>query len=164
MPIIDLPSQEEQDIAEKYCCDRILERPDTDMKKAVKYIIGFFLLTTIITICIYFVLDWLGNSIALPFDYINYKRSQPTMFLVYITSTIVVILLFFCRKKIVIGCVKLYQHYANEEVRRRCLFKPTCSEYTILAVKKYGVIRGLYKSYDRLFNRCKGNIYRIDYP
>ncbi|MDO4363209.1 MAG: membrane protein insertion efficiency factor YidD [Clostridia bacterium] len=62
------------------------------------------------------------------------------------------------------GCIKLYQHYAPEEIRRRCLFKPTCSEYAILAIKKYGLIIGLVKTYNRLFKKCKGNIYRIDYP
>ncbi|OGL42988.1 MAG: hypothetical protein A2161_04650 [Candidatus Schekmanbacteria bacterium RBG_13_48_7] len=69
-----------------------------------------------------------------------------------------------CFKIVVIYSVRLYQHYAKEELRRRCLFKPTCSEYLILAVQKLGVIKGLYKGYIRLFKRCRGNIYKIDYP
>ena len=34
----------------------------------------------------------------------------------------------------------------------------------ILAIEKYGVIIGLIKAYIRLFKKCRGNIYRIDYP
>jgi hypothetical protein len=34
-----------------------------------------------------------------------------------------------------------------------CRFEPTCSEYAILAVKKYGAILGTYKSIVR-FLRC----------
>ncbi len=34
-----------------------------------------------------------------------------------------------------------------------CVFYPTCSDYTIQAVKKYGVINGLYKGFKRVI-RC----------
>ena len=70
----------------------------------------------------------------------------------------------FCVKAAIIGAIRLYQRYAPDDIRRRCLFKPTCSEYAILAIEKYGVIIGLIKSYIRLFKKCRGNIYRIDYP
>ncbi|KAA5217934.1 membrane protein insertion efficiency factor YidD [Bacteroides finegoldii] len=63
-----------------------------------------------------------------------------------------------------IGIVKLYQRYAPEETRRKCLYKPTCSEYAILALKKYGLVKGLYKIYIRLFKTCRGIEYGIDYP
>jgi putative component of membrane protein insertase Oxa1/YidC/SpoIIIJ protein YidD len=67
-------------------------------------------------------------------------------------------------RRALIGAIRLYQRYAPEDVRRRCLFKPTCSEYGILAMEKYGVVIGLIKLYDRLVLRCRGNIYRIDDP
>ncbi|MDR2344127.1 MAG: membrane protein insertion efficiency factor YidD [Spirochaetaceae bacterium] len=67
-------------------------------------------------------------------------------------------------RKIVIGIVELYQRYAPEYMRRRCLLMPTCSEYMILAVKKYGAVRGVYKGVCRLFFRCRGNVYYIDDP
>ena len=66
-------------------------------------------------------------------------------------------------KTFLIGLVHLYQRFSPEEKRRSCLFKPTCSEYAILALNKYGVIRGLPKIVDRC-RRCHGNKYRIDYP
>lgn len=43
-------------------------------------------------------------------------------------------------------------------------YKPTCSEYAILALKKYGLVKGLYKIYIRLFKTCRGIEYGIDYP
>lgn len=67
-------------------------------------------------------------------------------------------------KHLLISIVKLYQHYAPEEIRRKCLYKPTCSEYAILALKKYGLIKGVYKIYVRLFRTCRGIEYGIDYP
>lgn len=77
---------------------------------------------------------------------------------------IVIAIIWFCfiGKKTVIWFVHLYQHYAPDRVRLRCLFEPSCSEYMILAVNKYGVFRGVYKGVKRLL-RCRppGG---IDYP
>ena len=67
-------------------------------------------------------------------------------------------------RRALIGAIRLYQRYAPEDVRRRCLFLPTCSEYGILALQKYGLVIGLWKLYDRLVVRCRGNVYRINYP
>lgn len=64
----------------------------------------------------------------------------------------------------VIGLVKLYQHYAPEDVRRECMLMPTCSEYCILAVRKYGVIKGCKKTVHRLLHTCVGRVYKIDMP
>lgn len=65
-------------------------------------------------------------------------------------------------KRTVIWLVHLYQNKAPNEVRLKCVFEPSCSEYMILAVQKYGVIRGVYKGIRRLF-RC-GREDGIDYP
>ena len=58
--------------------------------------------------------------------------------------------------------VRLYQHYAKSETRLRCCMTPSCSEYAILAFKKYGAIWGSIKTFKRLL-RCHppGG---IDYP
>jgi len=71
---------------------------------------------------------------------------------------------FILLKKIIIGLVELYQHYMPEELRRRCLCMPTCSEYMILAVEKYGALKGLRKGMYRLMHTCRGKEYKIDYP
>lgn len=63
-----------------------------------------------------------------------------------------------------IGLVKLYQHYMPEGIRRNCILLPTCSEYCILALKKYGVIRGCWKTVHRLLHTCVGDDYHTDWP
>jgi len=69
-----------------------------------------------------------------------------------------------CRmKRGIIWLVHLYQHYAPDELRRQCLFTPSCSEYMILAVEKYGVVLGVFKGAKRLF-RCRGLNGGIDNP
>ncbi len=60
--------------------------------------------------------------------------------------------------------VKCYQHHAPEEMRRRCLCKPTCSEYAIICFKKYIFVYALFKICRRLFKICKGMDYKIDLP
>lgn len=58
--------------------------------------------------------------------------------------------------------VRIYQKYAKSETRLRCCMTPSCSEYAILAFKKYGAIIGGIKTFRRLL-RCHppGG---IDYP
>jgi len=92
------------------------------------------------------------------------KEEGSVFFFVFIFLSINAIVIFLGAKFFLIGMVKLYQRYATEDVRRRCLFKPTCSEYAIMSLQKYGMIIGLYKTYIRVFKKCRGNIYRIDYP
>jgi putative membrane protein insertion efficiency factor len=43
-----------------------------------------------------------------------------------------------------IGLVRLYQYTLSPLVGRQCRFHPTCSNYMIGAVEKYGVLRGFF--------------------
>jgi putative membrane protein insertion efficiency factor len=70
------------------------------------------------------------------------------------SSVTFVLILFFRRKHICIWAVKLYQYYAPSKVRWRCVYTPSCSHYMIMAIEKYGVIRGVIKGCKRL-KRCK---------
>lgn len=45
-------------------------------------------------------------------------------------------------KKFVIFLINLYQKYISPHLGNNCRFYPTCSEYTKLAVDKYGIIKG----------------------
>ena len=65
-------------------------------------------------------------------------------------------------KYALIWLIRLYQRYARSDLRLRCVYDPSCSEYSILALKKYGLIRGICKSHDR-YKRCHppGG---VDYP
>lgn len=56
-------------------------------------------------------------------------------------------------KRTLIWLVHLYQSKAPDRVRLKCVFEPSCSEYMILAVNKYGLFRGFCKGIGRLL-RC----------
>ncbi len=75
---------------------------------------------------------------------------------------LVFVLFMLTLKYTLIWFIRLYQKYAKSETRLRCNMTPSCSEYSILALKKYGVIRGIPKMIGR-FKRC-GFPGEIDYP
>lgn len=56
-------------------------------------------------------------------------------------------------KSLAIFMIKLYQKIISPLKPRTCRFYPTCSEYSIEALKKYGFIKGSYKSIKRIL-RC----------
>ena len=66
-------------------------------------------------------------------------------------------------KKGTIWLVHLYQSKAPDHVRLRCVFEPSCSEYMILAIEKYGLVRGVFKGVRRLL-RCRPCNAGVDYP
>lgn len=49
--------------------------------------------------------------------------------------------------------IKIYQICISPILPNSCIFNPTCSEYAIVAIKKYGIIYGLYLSIRRII-RC----------
>lgn len=57
-------------------------------------------------------------------------------------------------KAILIWLVRFYQRFASQKTRERCRYEPSCSEYMIQSLQKYGVIKGLSKGIRRL-RRCK---------
>jgi len=67
-------------------------------------------------------------------------------------------------KKVVIIFLKLYQKFISPLYPASCRYYPSCSNYAILSVEKYGVIKGLLKAVWRVL-RCnpfsKGG---VDYP
>lgn len=66
-------------------------------------------------------------------------------------------------KSIVIWVVKAYQHFAPIKIRDKCRFEPSCSEYMIISVEKYGVIKGIKKGLNRIY-RCSHKDGGYDYP
>lgn len=54
---------------------------------------------------------------------------------------------------VLIGCVRIYQKTLSPLVGRSCRFHPTCSNYFIEAVKKYGAVRGGWRGVRRIL-RC----------
>jgi len=67
-------------------------------------------------------------------------------------------------KKIVIAFLKVYQKIISPIYPSSCRFYPSCSNYAIMSVEKYGVVKGLLKAIWRVL-RCnpfsKGG---VDYP
>ncbi|HBQ88684.1 MAG TPA: membrane protein insertion efficiency factor YidD [Alcaligenes faecalis] len=59
--------------------------------------------------------------------------------------------------------VKVYRQLAPQRVRQSCRFEPSCSEYCLLAVDKYGFWRGWVKTIGRLI-RCRPPRGGSDYP
>lgn len=66
-------------------------------------------------------------------------------------------------KKMLICCVRIYQRYASDSIRMKCRFEPSCSQYMILAIEKYGSLKGLRHGIKRL-KRCKIGNGGYDYP
>ena len=66
-------------------------------------------------------------------------------------------------KRAVIWLVRLYQYKAPDRVRLKCVFYPSCSEYMILAVQKYGTVHGLCRGISRLL-RCHAPNGGEDFP
>ena len=67
-------------------------------------------------------------------------------------------------KNIIIGFIKFYKVLLSPILPSSCKFYPTCSDYMILSIEKYGILKGLLKGIWRII-RCnpisKGG---IDYP
>ncbi len=62
-------------------------------------------------------------------------------------------------KRILIVLIKGYQKFLSPLKKPCCRFYPTCSEYAIEAVEKYGVVRGGWMAIKRIVRCnpfCKG--------
>ena len=141
MILDDKKSQEE---AREYVLVKPLCKPKTTIWEPI-LLLAFSIVLGIVTgkITLYF-----GSVIIHPI-------------LIYILSNLLVIS--FTAKYILILCVKCYQHYAPENLRRCCLCKPTCSEYAIIVLKKYCLIKAVSLIHKRLTKTCT-ELYKIDFP
>ncbi len=43
---------------------------------------------------------------------------------------------------LVMGCIYMYKAFAPMRVRNRCRYTPSCSQYTLISVGRYGIIIG----------------------
>ena len=48
--------------------------------------------------------------------------------------------------------IKIYQNIISPLFPPTCRYTPTCSEYSIHSLKKYGIIKGVYLSIKRIVN------------
>lgn len=56
-------------------------------------------------------------------------------------------------KKILISLINFYKRYISPNTAPKCKYTPTCSQYAIDAINKYGAIRGTLKAIWRIL-RC----------
>ncbi|MDR0678116.1 MAG: membrane protein insertion efficiency factor YidD [Holosporaceae bacterium] len=67
-------------------------------------------------------------------------------------------------QKILVFLIRIYQKVISFHLRVRCKFYPSCSEYAIISINKYGFLKGCSKTVLRLI-RCnpfsKGG---VDFP
>ena len=62
------------------------------------------------------------------------------------------------------GFFLVYKSYISSQDQNHCNFAPSCSEYGLQAVKKFGVVKGVISTLDRL-TRCNGlspELYEFD--
>lgn len=53
-------------------------------------------------------------------------------------------------RKLIVICIKVYQKWISPLKRPSCRFYPTCSQYALEAVQKYGSLRGLIMAVKRI--------------
>ncbi len=67
-------------------------------------------------------------------------------------------------KALLTWLIKFYQRRISPLKKPCCRFYPTCSQYALMAIEKYGVLRGTAKSLWRILRCnpfCKGG---VDFP
>ncbi|MDE7445926.1 MAG: membrane protein insertion efficiency factor YidD [Lachnospiraceae bacterium] len=82
---------------------------------------------------------------------------------ILISFSIIILYIIFSLKRILICLVRIYQRFAPSSLRMKCRFEPSCSQYMILALEKYGAFKGLKLGIKRL-TRCKVGNGGYDYP
>ena len=58
--------------------------------------------------------------------------------------------------------LRSYQKYISPQLGQKCNFEPSCSHYSVKAIRKYGIVKGLMMTTDRLMrcHYCAGLYYR----
>ncbi|MBZ9578255.1 membrane protein insertion efficiency factor YidD [Patescibacteria group bacterium] len=56
-------------------------------------------------------------------------------------------------KILILNLIKFYQKFISQAFGRTCRFYPSCSQYSYLAIKKYGLFMGLFLGMKRIL-RC----------
>lgn len=61
--------------------------------------------------------------------------------------------------------IRFYQKHLRGFHNRECIYRPSCSNYAILAIEKYGAVKGIRYGWLRI-KRCNGALYQggADFP
>lgn len=124
--------------------NRHLERPDISLLKIIKNISICLISCAAVTI----LLCCLNVHICAAFIF---------SFLILLAYIIMHL------KQICIYLILLYQRYAPASLRMKCRYEPSCSQYMLLAIEKYGLRKGVALGIKRL-KRCKIGNGGYDFP
>ena len=80
-----------------------------------------------------------------------------------LTIFFLVIYVLVTAKRFIIFLIRIYQRFAPDHVRNKCRFEPSCSEYMILSIEKYNLLKGIKKGSKRC-KRCNVSDGGYDYP
>ena len=51
--------------------------------------------------------------------------------------------------------LRFYQKFISSQAKPQCPFQPSCSNFSLQAIRQYGIIDGYFMTFDRL-SRCNG--------
>lgn len=60
--------------------------------------------------------------------------------------------------------VRLYQRVISPAIPRRCKYHPTCSEYAVQSIRRFGILRGLVLAAWRLLRCNPWSHGGVDFP
>ena len=123
---------------------RILVRPKIHWSKIIAFLL--------VPVFIFF---------AVSYAYFYFTSDTVISVLIFLSLFLFFHLIFL--KKSVICCIRIYQRYAPDSIRNNCRFEPSCSQYFILSLEKYGFIKGCINGIKRL-KRCNYKNGGFDYP
>lgn len=153
-------------VVKQYTKDGSIYRPDIIWKAVVIKCIICFSITTVLSIVTYYFikkysLEQTADSFLQFVDYIYFIHFDSILLRLFML--ILTIIMMIRLKHLLIFTVYLYQKFAPESVRSSCIFKPSCSQYMIMSIEKYGAIFGTIKGLERL-SRCHAPNGGYDYP
>lgn len=56
-------------------------------------------------------------------------------------------------KRVLLALIRFYRTSISPNTRPRCRFVPTCSQYAVTAIERYGALRGGWMAFYRIL-RC----------
>lgn len=131
-----------------------LIRPKMNYIKPVLAIIGLFALFFLLFFTTDFLIDLAEN---------NFLSEHKTLFRWIFSLAISFVYCVLLTKKTLIWLIHLYQHFAPDAIRLKCVFEPSCSVYMVMCIEHFGVIKGVPKGIKRLI-RCHPPNKGKDYP
>lgn len=67
-------------------------------------------------------------------------------------------------RRVAVAPIRLYQRLVSPLLRPRCKYVPSCSEYAAMAIREFGVVRGLILAGWRILRCNPASHGGIDYP